>query len=86
MPPFKAIRRDALDALELRDAGMGYIIEMLLGAHRLRLRVVEVPVRCRARRAGQSKISGTVIGTARASVKITSAIARHALRQRFARR
>jgi glycosyltransferase involved in cell wall biosynthesis len=83
MPPFKAIRRDALDALALRDTGMGYIIEMLMGAHRLKLRVVEVPVRCRARRGGKSKISGTVIGTLRASVKITTAIARHGFIHRF---
>jgi glycosyltransferase involved in cell wall biosynthesis len=79
MPPFKAISVEALDRLALRDAGMGYIIEMLLRAHALRLRVVEVDVTWRVRRAGHSKVSGTVRGTVRASVKILSAIARHGL-------
>jgi hypothetical protein len=85
MPPFKAIRRDALEALELTDDGMGYIIEMLLAAHTRGLRVEEVEVACRARRAGESKISGTVRGTVRASVKITSSILRHAAKRRFGR-
>ena len=78
MPPFKAIRRDALDALALRDRGHGFTIELLLRAHALRLRVVEVPVRCRARRAGASKVSGTIRGSARAAVKIVTTIARYA--------
>jgi glycosyltransferase involved in cell wall biosynthesis len=83
MPPFKAIRMDALDRLALRDAGMGYIIEMLLKAHAQELRVIEIEVKCRARRAGASKVSGTLRGTVRASLKITSSIARHALSQWF---
>lgn len=86
MPPFKAVTRAALERLALTDAGMGYIIEMLLKAHALGLRVREIEVRCRARRTGASKISGTVVGAARASVKITSAIARHAVVQRFAKK
>jgi glycosyltransferase involved in cell wall biosynthesis len=85
MPPFKAIRRDALDRLALSDAGMGYIVEMLLKAHAMELRVLEVEVKCRARRTGSSKVSGTVRGTLRASAKIVSSIARHALAQRFAK-
>lgn len=85
MPPFKAIRADALDRLALTDTGMGYIIEMLLKAHAMGLRVLEVDVACRARRAGASKISGTLLGTARASVKIVSAIGRHAVLQRLSR-
>jgi glycosyltransferase involved in cell wall biosynthesis len=78
MPPYKAVSVDALDRLALRDAGMGYIIEMLLRAHALGLRVVEIEVACRARRTGASKVSGTIRGTARASVKITTSILRHA--------
>ena len=85
MPPFKAVRMATLDALDLRDAGMGYIIEMLLAAHRRGVRVVEVEVKCRARRTGESKISGTLVGTLRASVKITTSIAWHAATQRFRR-
>ncbi len=84
MPPFKAIRRDALDLLGLTDDGMGYIIEMLLRAHAQQLRVVEIEVKCRARRMGTSKVSGTLAGTLRASAKITTAIARHGLARRLA--
>jgi glycosyltransferase involved in cell wall biosynthesis len=79
VPPFKAIRVDALDRLALSDTGMGYSIQMLLGAHRHRLRVAEVAVSCRARRAGASKVSGTVQGTVRAAFKITGSVAWHAL-------
>jgi glycosyltransferase involved in cell wall biosynthesis len=82
MPPFKAVSMEALDRLALTDAGMGYIIQMLLRAHQLRLRVVEVEVECRVRRTGKSKVSGTVRGTVRAAVKITSAILRHAVARR----
>jgi rSAM/selenodomain-associated transferase 1 len=85
MPPFKAVTMDALERLDLCDPGMGYIIEMLLKAHTEGLRVRELEVRCRARRAGRSKISGTVRGTLRASAKITSAILRHAVVQRLSK-
>jgi glycosyltransferase involved in cell wall biosynthesis len=81
MPPFKAVTTPALDRLALTDEGMGYIIQMLLRAHSLGLRVVEVEVAHRPRRAGRSKVSGTVSGTLRASAKIVSAIVRHALLQ-----
>ncbi len=86
MPPFKAITRAALDDLALTDAGMGYIIEMLLAAHARGVRVAEVEVKCRARKAGASKISGTIVGTLRASAKITGSIAWHGLRRAWSAR
>ena len=79
MPPCKVIRREALDRLELTDMGHGFTIEMLLKAHRAGLEVVEVPVRCRARSAGESKVSGTLVGSARAAAKILTTVARHAM-------
>lgn len=82
MPPFKAITMTALDRLALDDAGMGYIIQMLLRAHTMGLRVLELDVAYHVRRAGSSKVSGTVVGTARASTKILWAIGRHAVRGR----
>jgi len=78
MPPFKAIRLDAFDRLGVTDRGYGFTIELLLRAHRQGLRVREVDVRCRARRTGRSKVSGTVLGSARAGMRILTAIARHA--------
>jgi glycosyltransferase involved in cell wall biosynthesis len=82
MPPFKAIRREALERLALSERGHGFTIELLLRAHAHQLRVVECPVHCRARAAGVSKVSGTVSGSARAGVKILTSIAKHALRLR----
>jgi glycosyltransferase involved in cell wall biosynthesis len=82
MPPFKAIRMDALERLALRDRGHGFTIELLLRAHALQLRVVERPVHCRARAAGVSKVSGTLSGSARAAVKILTSIARHVIHPR----
>jgi glycosyltransferase involved in cell wall biosynthesis len=79
MPPFKAVTADALSRLALTDRGMGYIVEMLLRAHALGLRVVEIEVGSRARRTGRSKVSGTVVGSIRAGTKITTTIVRHAV-------
>ena len=67
--PFRAIRAGALRRLAMRDTGFGWTIEMQLKAHTAGLRVVEVPVRYRAR-VGTSKITGTVKGTLRAGAKI----------------
>jgi len=79
MPPFKVIRREALDRLELTDRGHGFTIELMLKAYRANLKVVEVPVRCRARSAGESKVSGTLAGSARAAAKILTTVAHHAI-------
>jgi len=78
--PFRAIRRTALDRLAMQDTGFGWTIEMQIKAARGNLRVAEVPVPCRCRRAGQSKISGTVSGTARAGAKILWTVLRYRLR------
>ena len=82
MPPFKACSMKALDALALADVGHGFTIELLVKAHARELRVIELPVRCRARRGGVSKVSGTLGGASRAAVKIVTTIARHAVRAR----
>lgn len=74
--PLRAIRRRALAALALRDPTFGWNVEMQMKALKAGLRVVEVPVRYRAR-IGQSKISGTVTGTIRAGAKILFTIARY---------
>ena len=77
--PFRAIRRETLERLGMRDQDYGWTIEMQIKAHRAGLRIVEVPVRYRRRRAGQSKISGTLRGTVGAGVKIIWTILRYAL-------
>lgn len=83
MPPFKAVSRAAFDTLGVSDTGHGFTIELLLRAHARRLRVEEVPVTCRPRAAGRSKVSGTLAGTVRAGAKILFTIGRHGLRARL---
>lgn len=83
MPPQKAITLTAFEALDVRDLGHGFTIELMLKAHRLGLSVREVEVHCRPRAGGKSKVSGTVSGTVRASLKIVGAITYYAISARF---
>jgi len=77
--PFRAIRRDALDSLRMRDRRFGWTVEMQIKAACAGLRVREAPVRYRPR-IGRSKVSGTLWGALRAGATILYTIARHALR------
>ena len=77
--PFRAIRRKALERLQMRDTNFGWTIEMQIKAHRTGMRVLEIPVNYRKRIAGESKISGNFVGTVLAGWKILWTIARHGL-------
>ena len=68
--PTRAIRLAALRKLQMRDRGFGWTMEMQVRAAIIGLRVREMPVRYRRRAAGKSKISGTLVGSARAGVTI----------------
>jgi glycosyltransferase involved in cell wall biosynthesis len=83
--PFRALRRETLAGLDMRDRDFGWTVEMQIKAARMKLRVVEIDVNYRKRRAGQSKISQTLVGSWRAGVKILSVIAREALTRAPAR-
>jgi glycosyltransferase involved in cell wall biosynthesis len=63
--PFRAIRRELLDRIGMRDRRYGWTVEMQVRALQLGARVAEVPVRYR-KRVGKSKISGTVSGVIKA--------------------
>ncbi|MFT7668845.1 MAG: glycosyltransferase involved in cell wall biosynthesis [Planctomycetota bacterium] len=67
--PFRSIRVDALQHLQMGDNDYGWTVEMQLKARVAGLRVVEVPVTYRER-IGVSKITGTVRGTIGAAWKI----------------
>ena len=71
--PFRAIRYTSLVRLNMRDPTFGWTIEMQIKAHLAGLRTTEVPVSYR-RRIGVSKITGTLMGTLKASVKILGTI------------
>ncbi len=75
--PFRAIRRDALARLGMRDTNFGWTIEMQIRAHQKCLRVLELPVRSRCRRAGRSKISGSLRASLLAGAKIVWTILRY---------
>ena len=71
--PFRAIRYTSLIKLNMRDTTFGWTIEMQIKAHLAGLRTTEVPVSYR-RRIGVSKITGTLMGTLKASTKILGTI------------
>jgi glycosyltransferase involved in cell wall biosynthesis len=70
--PFRAVRRDALVALGIRDRGQGWPLEMIGRAGRAGLRVTEVPVRYRPRAGGASKVSGSLRGSLRAAAAMAA--------------
>lgn len=76
--PFRAIRADVLRRLSVADPTFGWTIEMQIKAARAGIAIMERPARYR-RRIGQSKISGTLMGTVRAGQKILAIIAREAV-------
>jgi glycosyltransferase involved in cell wall biosynthesis len=77
--PFRAIRRDLLEGLRMREMTYGWPTEMTVKAARRGARIVEVPVSFHPRRAGQSKVSGTLRGTVLAAYHILGVTLRHAL-------
>ena len=77
--PFRAIRRSELDRLCMRDTNFGWTIEMQVKAIQRGLRITEAPVAYRKRQAGQSKISGSVFGSAAAGAKILWTVAKYAI-------
>ena len=62
--PMRAARRDALIGLGIEDRRFGWPLEMVLRAAADGWRITEVPVPYTAR-VGKSKVTGTVVGTAR---------------------
>lgn len=75
--PFRAIRKDVLDALHMTDLSYGWTVEMQIKAAQMGVRYAEIPVAYRNRRAGQSKVSGTLRGVAGATTKILGLLAYH---------
>ena len=76
MCPFRAIRRDALEKLGMRDQTYGWNLEMQMKAARGGLRILEIPVNHRRRAGGESKVSGTLRGTFVAGARIIATLLR----------
>ncbi len=81
MCPFRAIARDRLGALGMREETYGWNVEMQVLAARHGLRVVELPVDHRNRRGGESKVSGNPQASVVAAVRILMVLARTAMRR-----
>jgi len=82
MGPFRAIRRDALERLNMREETYGWPLEMQMRAARAGLRTLEVPVDYRRRAGGQSKIAGTIVGSIKAASRILFTLAKIAIEPR----
>ena len=82
MCPFRAIRRDALDRLGMKEKTYGWNLEMQMRAARVGLRILEVPVNHRCRSGGESKVSGTFRGTFVAGFRIIATLFRVAAERR----
>jgi len=72
--PMRALSWQTVQKLDMQDRTWGWTVEMQYKAARQKLRVVELDVPYRKRRSGKSKISGSLVGSAKAGTKIISTI------------
>ncbi len=85
MSAFRAIRSEALAALNMREMTYGWNLEMQMRVALHGLRVLEVPVPYRRRVAGVSKVSGDLRATLRAGGRIALTLLRVAYEARAER-
>jgi hypothetical protein len=78
VPPMRAIRRDVLERLELKELTYGWPTEMLVKAARAGYPIAELTVPARPRRGGASKVSGRALPSLRAGVRMLVVVARFA--------
>ncbi len=76
MCAFRAIGRDTLLALNMREMTYGWNLEMQMKAARAGLRVLEMPVDNRSRIGGTSKVAGSLRGTLKAGSRIIATFVR----------
>jgi glycosyltransferase involved in cell wall biosynthesis len=76
MGPFRAITREALSRLQMREETYGWNLEMQMRAAQVGLRIREIPVSYRKRAGGESKVAGSLSGSIRAAVRITQTLLR----------
>jgi glycosyltransferase involved in cell wall biosynthesis len=76
MGPFRAITRESLNRLHMREETYGWNLEMQMRAAQSGLRIREIPVSCRKRAGGVSKVAGSPSGSLRAALRITQTLLR----------
>lgn len=79
--PFRAMRRNALLAIDMQDKAFGWTVEMQVKAIICGMQVSEYSVDSKVR-IGESKISGTLSGSVKAGVGILSMIGKLYLKKR----
>jgi glycosyltransferase involved in cell wall biosynthesis len=79
MCAYRAIRRDCLERLGMREMTYGWNIEMQMKAAQAALRVLELPMPYRRRSGGVSKVAGSLRGSLRAAWRITTTFLRVAV-------
>ena len=77
--PYRAIRTELLDQLQMREMTFGWPTEMMVKSARHQARIIEVPVSYHPRRSGRSKVSGTVKGSILAGYYIIGVTLRYDL-------
>ena len=76
MSPYRAIRRDVLERLGMREETFGWNLEMLMRVAASGARTLEVPVGQRRRTGGVSKVSGNFGASMRAAYVIATTFLR----------
>jgi glycosyltransferase involved in cell wall biosynthesis len=76
MGPFRAIRRDALERMQMRELTYGWNLEMQIKAVKMGLRIQEIPVDYRCRIGGESKVSGNAWASVKAGARILGVLVR----------
>ena len=74
IPSVRVARRSDLLDLGVQDLRFGYPVEVLVRAHRAGWRIVEHDVSYRPRTQGTSKVSGSLVGSARAARDLVKAL------------
>jgi glycosyltransferase involved in cell wall biosynthesis len=76
MCAYRAIRRECLGRLDMREMTYGWNIEMQMKAARLGLRILEIPMPYRRRAGGRSKVAGSLRGSLQAGWRIAATFIR----------
>jgi glycosyltransferase involved in cell wall biosynthesis len=83
MCALRAIRRDVLLKLGMREPTYGWNIEMQMRAAAAGLRILEIPVDYHCRSGGSSKVAGSLLGSIQAGGRIIATFARVAMGELF---
>jgi glycosyltransferase involved in cell wall biosynthesis len=82
MSPFRAIRRDVLQRLGMREDSYGWNLEMQMRVSAAGVAAVEIAVGQRRRRGGVSKVSGSAVAALKAAGIIAATFLRLVVRLR----